>query len=61
LRLPGDFPVVCHDDTGGRPLLRLFTPEEADLATKLSLIPQEPEVIARKAGLSPLDDSPVTS
>ncbi len=49
--LPGGFP---RTDSGVelRILRRLFTPEEAELAMKLSLIPLEARVIARKAELS---------
>ena len=49
--LPGGFPPT---DTGVeiRILRRLFTPEEAELAVHLSLIPEEPLVIARRAKLS---------
>ncbi|MGD2294785.1 MAG: 4Fe-4S ferredoxin [Candidatus Aminicenantes bacterium] len=46
--LPGGFPST---DTGveQRILKRLFTPEEAELAVKLSLVPEEAGVIARRA------------
>jgi hypothetical protein len=46
--LPGGFPPT---ETGVelRILHRLFTPEEAELALHLTLIPEEPRVIARRA------------
>ena len=46
--LPGGFPST---DTGVeiRILKRLFTPEEAELAMKLSLIPEDAEAIAKRA------------
>lgn len=46
--LPGGYPAT---DTGVelRILKRLFTPEEAWLATYLTLIPEEPGVVARRA------------
>jgi len=49
--LPGGFPPT---DTGVelRILRRLFSPEEAELALHLSLIPEEPRVIARRARIS---------
>ena len=52
-RLPGGF---APSDTGAelRLLQRLFTPEEAALATKLTLNREEAEVIARRGGLSPV-------
>ncbi len=48
--LPAGFPATT---TGVelRILRRLFTPEEAELALKLSLLEEEPRVIARRAGL----------
>lgn len=48
--LPGGFPPT---ETGVelRILKRLFTPEEAELALHLSLISEEPRVIARRAGI----------
>jgi electron transport complex protein RnfB len=52
--LPGGFPRT-ESGVELRILRRLFTPEEAELAMKLSLIPQEPPVIGRKAGLSAAD------
>ena len=50
--LPGGFPAT---DSGVelRVLRRLFTPEEAALAVKLTMIPEEAYVIARRAKLSP--------
>lgn len=48
--LPGGFPRT----TSGveiRILRRIFTPEEAKLAVRLALIPEEPRVIARRAKL----------
>ena len=49
-RLPGGF---APSETGAdlRLLQRLFTPEEAELATHLTVEREEAEVIARKAGL----------
>jgi NAD-dependent dihydropyrimidine dehydrogenase PreA subunit len=49
--LPGGFPST---ETGVelRILKRLFTPEEAELAMHLSLISEEPRVIARRAKIS---------
>jgi len=46
--LPGGFPPT---DTGVeiRILKRLFTPEEAEFALHLTLIPEEPRVVARRA------------
>ncbi len=49
--LPGGFPRT-ESGVELRILRRLFSPDEAELALKLSLIPQEAKVIARKAGLS---------
>jgi NAD-dependent dihydropyrimidine dehydrogenase PreA subunit len=49
--LPGGYPRT-KSGVELRILRRLFTPEEAELATKVALIPQEAEVIARKADLS---------
>ncbi|MBW1770279.1 MAG: hypothetical protein JRJ17_03805, partial [Deltaproteobacteria bacterium] len=47
-KLPGGFPST---ETGVelRILRRLFTPEEAEFALRLTLIPEEPRVIARRA------------
>jgi NAD-dependent dihydropyrimidine dehydrogenase PreA subunit/DNA-binding Lrp family transcriptional regulator len=49
--LPGGFPPT---ETGVelRILHRLFTPEEAELALHLTLIPEEPRVIARRARMT---------
>jgi NAD-dependent dihydropyrimidine dehydrogenase PreA subunit len=49
--LPGGFPPT---ETGVeiRILRRLFTPDEAALALHLTLIPEEPRVIARRANLT---------
>ena len=48
--LPGGFPST---DSGVelRILRRLFSPEEAEFALCLTLIPEEPRVIARRAGI----------
>ncbi len=48
--LPGGFPAT---DSGVelRILRRLFTPEEAELATKLTIIPETAPVLARRAKL----------
>lgn len=53
--LPGGFPTT---DSGVelRILRRLFTPEAARLALHLTLIAEEPRVIARRAGL-PVDEA----
>ncbi len=50
-KLPGGFP---HTESGVemRVLRRLFSPDEAELALKLTLIPEEPRVIARRAGIT---------
>jgi len=50
--LPGGFPPT---DTGVelRILRRLFAPEEAELALHLTLIAEEPSVIARRAKIDP--------
>jgi len=49
--LPGGFPPSASG-VEQRILRRLFTPEEAELATFLTLIPEEPRVVARRAGIS---------
>ena len=49
--LPGGFPPT-ESGVELRILKRLFTPEEAELALHLSLISEEPRVIARRAGIS---------
>ena len=46
--LPGGFPAT-ESGVELRILKRLFTPEEADLATYLTLIAEEPRVVARRA------------
>jgi len=46
--LPGGFPST-ESGVELRILKRLFTPEEAELALFLTLIPEEPRVIARRA------------
>jgi len=50
--LPGGFPST-ESGVELRILRRLFTPEEAELAIHLTLIPEEPGVIARRAKLDP--------
>ena len=49
--LPGGFP---NSETGVefRILTRLFTPEEAEFAQYLTLIPEEPKVVARRSKMS---------
>jgi len=49
--LPGGFPAT---ETGVelRILKRFFKPEEAELALRVSLIPEEAKVIARRAGMT---------
>jgi electron transport complex protein RnfB len=47
-RLPGGYPAT-ESGVELRILRRLFTPEEAELATHLTLIPEAPRVIARRA------------
>jgi NAD-dependent dihydropyrimidine dehydrogenase PreA subunit len=49
--LPAGFPPT-ESGVELRILKRLFTPEEADLAIHLTLLPEEPRVIAGRAGLS---------
>ncbi len=53
--LPGGFPPT---DSGVelRILKRLFTPQEAELALYLTLLPEEPRVVARRAAL-PRDET----
>jgi hypothetical protein len=46
--LPGGFPRT-ESGVEMRILRRLFTPEEAEFAMHLTLIPEEPRVIARRA------------
>lgn len=48
--LPGGFPPT-ENGVELRILRRLFSPEEAELALHLTLIPEEPPVIARRAKL----------
>ena len=52
--LPGGFPP---SDTGVeiRILKRLFTHEEAEFALHLTLIPEAPKVLARRAGITTPD------
>jgi electron transport complex protein RnfB len=49
--LPGSFPPT-KSGIELRILQRLFTPEEAELAIHLTLIPEESHVIAHRAGIS---------
>lgn len=49
--LPGGFPST-KSGVELRILRRLFNPEEAELAPHLTLIPEHPRVIARRAGIS---------
>ena len=49
--LPGGFPRTASG-VEIRILRRLFTPEDAELAIHLGLIPEEPRVIARRAKIS---------
>ena len=46
--LPGGFPPT-ESGVELRILRRLFTPEEAELAMRLTLIPEEAPVVARRA------------
>ena len=48
--LPGGFPPT-ESGVELRILKRLFTPEEAELALRLTLIPEEARVVARRAGI----------
>ncbi len=48
--LPGGFPPT-ESGVELRILRRLFTPEQADLSLHLTLIPEEPRVVARRAGI----------
>jgi len=50
--LPGGFPPT-ESGVELRILRRLFTPEEAELATHLTLLAEEPRVIARRAKIPP--------
>ncbi len=49
--LPGGFPPT-ESGVEMRILRRLFTPEEAKLALYLTLLPEEPRVVARRAGMA---------
>lgn len=49
--LPGGFPPT-HTGVEFRILKRLFTPEEAEFALYLTLIPEESKVVARRAKIS---------
>ena len=49
--LPGGYPGT-ESGVELRLLRRLFTPEQAELATHLTLIAEEPRVVARRAGIS---------
>jgi Pyruvate/2-oxoacid:ferredoxin oxidoreductase delta subunit len=49
--LPGGFPTT-ESGVELRILRRLFTPEQALLATKLTMIPERGAVVARRAGLA---------
>ena len=50
--LPAGYPPT-ESGVELRILRRLFTPDEAELATHLTLLAEEPRVIARRAGLTP--------
>ncbi|HYA40672.1 MAG TPA: 4Fe-4S binding protein [Syntrophobacteraceae bacterium] len=50
--LPGGFPPT-ESGVELRILKRFFAPEEAELAVHLTLLPEEPRVVARRAGLPP--------
>ena len=49
--LPGGFPPT-ESGVELRILKRLFTPEEAETATHLTLIPEDPRVVARRARIT---------
>jgi Na+-translocating ferredoxin:NAD+ oxidoreductase subunit B len=49
--LPTGFPRT-ENGTEMRILRRLFTPEDAELAVHLTILPEAPRVIARRAGIS---------
>jgi len=49
--LPGGFPRT-ESGVEMRILRRLFTPEDAKLAVHLTLIPEEPRVVARRTMIS---------
>jgi electron transport complex protein RnfB len=50
--LPAGFPAT-KSGVEQRILRRLFTPEDAELALSLTLLAEEPRVIARRAGIRP--------
>jgi len=50
--MPGGFPAT-ESGVEQRILRRLFTPEDAELALSLTLLAEEPRVIARRAGIPP--------
>jgi NAD-dependent dihydropyrimidine dehydrogenase PreA subunit len=52
--LPGGFPPT-ESGVELRILERLFTPEEAELALHLQLVPEPAEAIARRAGIEPAE------
>jgi electron transport complex protein RnfB len=52
--LPGGFPATASG-VEQRILRRLFTPEDAELALSLTLLAEEPRVIARRAGITAED------
>jgi len=52
--LPGGFPPT-ESGVELRILRRLFNEDEAELALHLTLIPEEPRVIARRAKIKPLE------
>ena len=49
--LPGGYPPT-ESGVELRILKRLFSPDEAELALHLTLIPEEPRVVARRAGIA---------
>ncbi len=52
--LPGGFPPT-ESGVEQRILRRLFSPDEAELALHVSLLPETARVIARRAGIKPAD------
>jgi len=50
--LPAGYPAT-ESGVELRILRRLFTPDEAELATHLTLLPEEARVVARRAGIDP--------
>ena len=52
--LPGGFPAT-ESGVELRILRRLFTPDEAELALHLTLIPEEARVIARRAKITRME------